>query len=154
MHCVDLAFITLLTIPIKLSAYFGLVQQVYNAGGRKFLFVLVPPVNRSPLVSWYTAYASEGSLLNHLFIYYQMLAQSTSSQTLEGSVIATFNQKLVAAASSFASKNSGATTYTYDANAKVTQVLNSPTSYGFVDATSYGDVVHDCWCKCCWSPGC
>lgn len=76
-----------------------------------------------------------------------MLAQGTSATALEKSVINTFNQKLVAKAAAFASANSGASTYTYDSNAKVTAILNSPTSYGLVDATSYGDVVKDAWCE-------
>lgn len=76
----------------------------------------------------------------------QMLAQGSSAMTLEASVIATFNQKLVAKAASFAANNTGASTYTYDSNAKVTQILNNPTAYGLVDATSYGDVVNDAWC--------
>lgn len=78
-----------------------------------------------------------------------MLAQGTSATALEKSVITTFNQKLVAKAAAFASANSGASTYTYDSNAKVTKILDSPTSYGLVDATSYGDVVNDAWCKFC-----
>lgn len=76
-----------------------------------------------------------------------MLSQGTSATALEKTVIDTFNTKLVAKAKAFATANSGATTYTYDSNAKVTQILNSPTTYGLVDATSYGDVVKDAWCK-------
>lgn len=75
-----------------------------------------------------------------------MLAQGSSASALEASVIATFNQKLVAKAASFAANNAGASTYTYDSNAKITQILNNPKAYGLVDATSYGDVVNDAWC--------
>lgn len=76
-----------------------------------------------------------------------MIAQGTTATSLEKSVINTFNQKLVAAAASFMTSNAGVSAYTYDSNAKVTQILNNPTAYGLVDATSYGDVVKDAWCE-------
>lgn len=81
-----------------------------------------------------------------------MIAEGTSATALEKSVINTYNAKLVAKAKAFATANSGATTYTYDSNAKVTQILNSPTAYGLVDATSYGDMAKDAWCKCHFVP--
>ncbi|KAH9485803.1 Acetylesterase [Psilocybe cubensis] len=99
-----------------LNAYFALVQKLYNAGGRNFLFANVPPIDRSPL----------------------MLAQSTDAQALEKSVIGTFNTKLVAKINSFAANNTGVKTFLWDSNAQFTAMLNSPTTYGFADATSYG----------------
>lgn len=83
-----------------------------------------------------------------------MIPQGTAATSLEKSVINTFNQKLVAKAAAFASANSGASAYTYDSNAKLTQILNNPTAYGFVDATSYGDVVNDVWCEYVIVNGC
>ncbi|KAG9009740.1 hypothetical protein FRB90_008161 [Tulasnella sp. 427] len=108
-----------------LNAYFALVQKVYDVGGRKFLFINVPPVDRSPL----------------------MLAQGSTSTAVEKSVINTFNTKLAAKISTFKSANSGTTTWLYDSNAKVTQILNSPTTYGFQDATSYGTASNLAWCN-------
>lgn len=35
---------------VQLTAYFAQVQKVYDAGGRNFLFINVPPIERSPLV--------------------------------------------------------------------------------------------------------
>ncbi|KAF4621138.1 hypothetical protein D9613_001150 [Agrocybe pediades] len=99
-----------------LNAYFALVQKLYNVGARNFLFANVPPIDRSPL----------------------MLAQSTDAQALEKSVIATFNTKLAAKISSFKANNTGVTTFLWDSNAQFTKMLNSPTTYGFADATSYG----------------
>ncbi|PFH48916.1 carbohydrate esterase family 16 protein [Amanita thiersii Skay4041] len=99
-----------------LNAYFALVQKLYNVGGRNFLFVNVPPIDRSPL----------------------MLAQPASSQSLEKSVIAGFNSKLQTRITSFKSSHSGVQTWLWDSNASFTTILNSPTTYGFRDATSYG----------------
>ncbi|KAF8588460.1 carbohydrate esterase family 16 protein [Ramaria rubella] len=99
-----------------MSAYFALVAKIYAVGGRNFLFINVPPVDRSPL----------------------MLAQSASAQATEKTVIAGFNSKLAANASAFEAANSGVKTWVFDANTAFTTVLNSPTTYGFIDATSYG----------------
>jgi phospholipase/lecithinase/hemolysin len=99
-----------------LDNYFALVQQLYDAGGRNFLFVNVPPTDRSPL----------------------MLAEPTTAQALLKSVIATFNTKLVAQMSAFQAANSGVETFLYDSNTQFTTILNSPQAYGFQDATSYG----------------
>jgi len=100
-----------------LNAYFALVQKLYNVGARNFLFVNVPPIDRSPL----------------------MLAQSTSAQSAEKTVIAGFNTKLVAKIASFKANNTGVSTWLFDSNTAFSTVLNSPTTYGFVDATSYGN---------------
>jgi phospholipase/lecithinase/hemolysin len=106
-----------------LNAYFALVQKLYSAGGRNFLFANVPPIDRSPL----------------------MLAQSTSSQALEKSVIATFNSKLAAKIKAFQAANSGVKTFLWDSNAQFTTILNSPKSYGFQDATSFGSASNMFW---------
>lgn len=108
-----------------LNAYFAQVQKVYDAGGRNFLFINVPPIERSPL----------------------MLSQGSSSTALEKSVIDTYNTKLAAKVSAFKSSHSGTTTWLYDSNAKLIQILNSPTSYGFQDATSYGTASNLAWCN-------
>ncbi|PPQ88501.1 hypothetical protein CVT25_013172 [Psilocybe cyanescens] len=106
-----------------LSAYFALVQKLYNAGGRNFLFANVPPIDRSPL----------------------MLAQSADAQALEKSVIGTFNTKLAAKISAFAAANTGTKTFLWDSNAQFTTILNAPTSYGFQDATSFGSAANMFW---------
>jgi len=99
-----------------ITAYFGLVQQLYNSGARNFLFINVPPVDRSPL----------------------MLSQSASAQALEKQTILNYNSQLSAAVSKFSSANSGVKTWIWDSNAEFTTILNNPTAYGFKDATSYG----------------
>lgn len=68
---------------------------------------------------------------------------------LEKSVIADYNTKLASRATSWAAAHSGANARVYDSNTKVTDILNNPSKYGFVDATSYGDVSKDVWCEYC-----
>ncbi|KAF5321885.1 hypothetical protein D9619_002161 [Psilocybe cf. subviscida] len=100
-----------------LAAEFALVQKLYNVGARNFLFVNVPPIDRSPL----------------------MLAQDASAQAAEKTVIAGFNSRLITKISQFVANNTGVKTFLWDSNAQFTTILNSPTSYGFKDAISYGD---------------
>ncbi|KAI0060552.1 hypothetical protein BV25DRAFT_1807045 [Artomyces pyxidatus] len=103
---------------VLLDAYFALVEKLVGApGARNFLFINVPPVDRSPL----------------------MLAQSTSAQALEKSVIADYNTKLASRAANLTSTHAGVKAWLYDANTAFTTILNSPQTYGFVDATSYGN---------------
>ena len=76
-----------------------------------------------------------------------MLSQAASAQALEKSVIDDFNTRLASHATAFAAANPGATTYYYDSNTEVNSILDNYAEYGFTDNTSYGDVVHDCWCE-------
>ncbi|KAJ7224962.1 hypothetical protein B0H12DRAFT_1030704 [Mycena haematopus] len=103
-----------------LAAYFALVQKLVQnsgVGARNFLFINVPPIDRSPL----------------------MLAEPAAAQALEKTVIAGFNTKLVAQIASFKANNTGVTTWLWDSNAAFTTILNAPTQFGFVDAVSYGN---------------
>ncbi|KAI0262174.1 hypothetical protein BC834DRAFT_829225 [Gloeopeniophorella convolvens] len=100
-----------------LNAYFNLVEKLYGTGARNFLFVNVPPVDRSPL----------------------MLGQATSAQVLEKSVILDFNQQLTAKIANLTATHTGVKTWQFDSNSAFTTILNDPTTYGFVDATSYGN---------------
>ena len=87
-----------------------------------------------------------------------MLAQGTPATTLEASVIAGFNTKLLAKISSCAANNAGVSPDNliynsplsiwliqvkilfWDSHTAFTTILNSPTTYGFVDAISYGNI--------------
>jgi hypothetical protein len=83
-----------------------------GAGARQFLFINVPPIDRSPLVRISPSLPSHiRSFDIYLCIYNgdtaQMLAQSTSAQALEKTVIAGFNTKLAAKIAAFKAANSG-----------------------------------------------
>lgn len=84
-----------------------------------------------------------------------MLAQAASAQATEKTVIAGFNSKLVAKMASFKAANTGVSfrikhsmsliklrnkvqTFLWDSNTQFNTILNSPATYGFQDATSYG----------------
>ncbi|KAA1470460.1 hypothetical protein DENSPDRAFT_775132 [Dentipellis sp. KUC8613] len=103
-----------------LDNYFELIEELvsanYDVGARNFLFINVPPIDRSPL----------------------MLAQAASAQALEKSVIVGFNSKLATRVSNLTTTHSGVKTWLWDSNTAFSQVLNNPATYGFVDNTSYG----------------
>ncbi|KAF5363206.1 hypothetical protein D9758_008373 [Tetrapyrgos nigripes] len=100
-----------------LNAEFALVQKLYNAGARNFLFINVPPTDRSPLMT-------SGN-------------DATSLATLK-SVITGFNTRLATKASQFQANNTGVKTFLWDSNAAFTQILNNPTAFGFKDNTTFG----------------
>ncbi|KAG9023037.1 hypothetical protein FS837_006033, partial [Tulasnella sp. UAMH 9824] len=115
-----------------LNAYFALVQKVYNVGGRNFLFINVPCVDRSPY----------------------MISQGSSSTAAEKIVLNGFNTKLAAKINSWKATVSGVNTWLYDSNKKLGQILDAPTSYGFQDALSvkqlflkYGSATNLAWCN-------
>lgn len=106
-----------------LTAYFNQVQKLYDAGGRNFLFINVPPVDRSPL----------------------MITSSTAPT--EKAEIISYNTKLASKIQAFKAAHSDVTTYLYDSWSKLTQILNSPQTYGFQDATSQGTGSNVPWCN-------
>ncbi|KIO31454.1 carbohydrate esterase family 16 protein [Tulasnella calospora MUT 4182] len=55
-----------------------------------------------------------------------------------GSAIKGYNAELINRVSTFKASNSGVTTWIYDSNTRLGQILDSPATYGFQDATSYG----------------
>ncbi|KAF8181809.1 hypothetical protein BJ912DRAFT_605219 [Pholiota molesta] len=106
-----------------LNAEFALIQKLYNAGARNFLWGNVPPIDRSPM----------------------MLAQAASAQATEKAVILDFNSRLATKIAQFQANNTGVTTFLWDANTQFNTILNSPGTYGFQDATSYGSAATMFW---------
>ncbi|KIP09018.1 carbohydrate esterase family 16 protein [Phlebiopsis gigantea 11061_1 CR5-6] len=100
-----------------LDAYFALVEKVVAVGARNFLFINVPPVDRSPM----------------------MTAQGTAATSLEASVIAGYNSKLAQRAAALTTNHTDAKTWLWDSNTAFSIVLDDPTAYGFIDNTSYGN---------------
>ncbi|KAF3932944.1 hypothetical protein ABW20_dc0101913 [Dactylellina cionopaga] len=104
-------------IDTLLTAEFKLIDKLYTAGGRNFLFFSIPPMERSPLISGNSGWATQ-----------------------EKAVIATWNSKLQTYITNFKNAHSGSVTYLVDANAQFTMVLNNPTAYGLsTDIKSTGN---------------
>ncbi|KAJ7888821.1 fungal cellulose binding domain-containing protein [Mycena leptocephala] len=103
-----------------LDRYFAQVQKLliqYDAGGREFLFINVPPTYRAPLIIG--------------FFPDQLDVAKT--------VIESFNTKLAAKVKSFKAMNHGVRTWIWDSYSLFNIILNDPTKFGFVDGVSYGE---------------
>ncbi|KAK0517474.1 hypothetical protein JMJ35_000629 [Cladonia borealis] len=102
-----------------IEAYQWLVNILYDAGARNFLFLNVPPVDRSP----------------------GTLETSSSSQAAEAAYIATFNFRLGALVYNLGTRNPDTTLFLFDTNWLFTRVLDDPQQFvetaGYLNTTSY-----------------
>jgi len=89
------------------DVYSGLVQTLYNTGARNFLFINVPPVDRSPLT----------------------VAEGAAAAALEKADLAAFNTGIVNMATQFKETHTDTNIFTYDANTLFNTVLNNPASF-------------------------
>jgi phospholipase/lecithinase/hemolysin len=98
-----------------IDRYFSQMQILYNAGARNFLFLTVPPIQKTPLV----------------------LAESTATQTQEGAAVVSYNQLLEAGVDAFKKNNTGITAFVFDTTTPFNAAISNPTAYGAPDATCY-----------------
>ena len=89
------------------AVYAGLIDQLYQVGARNFLFINVPPVERSP-----------GTIM-----------QGPSVQNAEGADIEAFNLGIQRLATNLSVTYNDTTVFHFDANAIFSQVLDDPSSY-------------------------
>ncbi|GME38935.1 GDSL esterase/lipase [Neofusicoccum parvum] len=89
------------------TEYSGLVDQLYTSGARNFLFLNVPPVERSPLTT----------------------GQGNDSVNLERTAIADFNTRISNLASSLEEKHADTSVFTFDTYTLFNQILDDPTSH-------------------------
>lgn len=101
------------------AVYRGLVDELYYAGARNFLFVNVPPVDRSPLA----------------------LGNTAEQQAMEKADIADWNARVVGMAQAVKGGLEGVNVFVVDANKVFTEVLDDPGSFvqteGYLNTTSY-----------------
>jgi phospholipase/lecithinase/hemolysin len=81
--------------------------MLYSAGGRNFLFLNVPPVDRSPLT----------------------MGQGVASEVEEKADIAAWNSMVASMAAKLKGNYSDANVFTFDTNALFTEVLDNPDSF-------------------------
>jgi len=105
---------------VLLDADFALVEKLYEVGARNFLFINVPPIQRSP--------------------YFLGLDPSETNETapILQSVIEDFNTKLAARASNLSSTLTGVKTFLWDSYTAFNQILDDPSAFGFVNITTFG----------------
>ena len=90
-----------------IAEYRGAVDGLYAAGGRNFVFLNVPPVERSPLI----------------------LGQGQQAIDMEKADLAAFNGLVEEMAGAFKSENGDANVWIYDTNVVFGEVLDDPASY-------------------------
>lgn len=99
--------------------YSALVEDLYTTGARNFLFLNVPPVDRSPLT----------------------VSGGTYSTTTEKADIADFNARIVSMVANLTRVHPDSTSFIFDTNALFTQVLDNPKSTpqtsGYKNTTNY-----------------
>ncbi|KAJ7026683.1 hypothetical protein C8F04DRAFT_1238539 [Mycena alexandri] len=96
-----------------ITRYFQYIQRLVDLGGRNFLFLNVPPLDRTP----------------------GLLVQNTTVRASEARIITYYNAQLAAGVYKFKSSHNGVQTWQYDAHAAFTQVLDHPEQYGFNNIT-------------------
>ncbi|BCS24928.1 SGNH/GDSL hydrolase family protein [Aspergillus puulaauensis] len=110
-------------IPQLMDRLSSLVEQVISAGGRKFLFLNVPPTGRTPF----------------------FLAQGEQTVEQHAAYLDVYNQQLESLVTGL-SANTEVTAVLYDSWSFMTDVLDNPADYGFPDATSINeDGVSSVW---------
>lgn len=101
------------------AVYQGLVDELYYAGARNFLFLNVPPVDRSPGTTIYPA----------------------STQALEKADILAWNAMIISMAQDLKKLFSDINIFTVDTNLIFTQILDNPQSNpltaGYLNTTAY-----------------
>ncbi|KAI4716052.1 hypothetical protein E4T48_07732 [Aureobasidium sp. EXF-10727] len=92
------------TIFAELS---GLVESLYTSGARNFLFLNVPPVDKSPLTQ----------------------SAGPSAQSLEAAAIADWNTRLISLSASLTRNHTDATSFVFDTNKLFSRVIEHPCAY-------------------------
>jgi phospholipase/lecithinase/hemolysin len=91
------------------------VQKLYGAGARNFLFLSVPPIQKTPSV----------------------MLQSSSTQVKEGEAVARYNGLLGRGIEAFKGNHSGVTTWVFDSTVAFDTAIKDPKSFGAKDASCY-----------------
>ncbi|TRX95575.1 hypothetical protein FHL15_003533 [Xylaria flabelliformis] len=100
------------------SVISGLVDKIYTAGGRNYVFINVPPLDRTPLI----------------------IPQGSSAVSLSKADVAAWNQKVVDYAKTLKAK-ANTNVWVYDSNKSFGQVIDNPASHpetaGLKNTTAY-----------------
>lgn len=102
------------------DVYSGLVDQLYSSGARNFVFINVPPVDRSPLT----------------------VGQGQSSVDTEKAAIEDWNQRVADTAAALKANHTGeVNVWLYDSNKSFGDVMDDPSIYeetaGLKNTTAY-----------------
>ncbi|KAI7504431.1 carbohydrate esterase family 16 protein [Hortaea werneckii] len=96
-----------LVYPLVMTEYTSLLDTLYQHGARNFLFINVPPVNRSPLT----------------------LSAGAEAEATEATDIAVWNANVTHMATNLSTVYPDATTFVFDSNTLFYEVLQEPCAY-------------------------
>ncbi|KAK4237012.1 carbohydrate esterase [Achaetomium macrosporum] len=105
-----------------MDSYFGRLQVLYDAGGRNFVLLSVPPIYRTPV----------------------MIGQGTEAQEGEKTAIDKYNRAIATRLAAFKTQNSGVTAKVVDTTVPFNTALDNPTAYGAPDNTCYNSDGKSC----------
>ncbi|KAJ5094835.1 Acetylesterase [Penicillium angulare] len=100
-------------VPMLMAQYKSLVEQIYAKGGRKFLFLNVPPTSRSPFILEYGLAASQE----------------------HAAWLAVFNEYLKLMILGFQDEHPEVKTVLYNSWNFMTKILDNPTKYHYPNST-------------------
>ncbi|KAJ5622696.1 Acetylesterase [Penicillium herquei] len=100
-------------VPELMAEYKSLVQQIYDLGGRKFLFLNVPPTSRSPYI----------------------LASGLAASRAHAAWMAVFNEHLKLMALGFRDEHPDVEYVLYDSWTFMTGILDNPHEWGYPNNT-------------------
>ncbi|KAF7716839.1 Acetylesterase [Penicillium ucsense] len=100
-------------VPKLMAQYRSLIEEVYSDGGRKFLFINVPPTGRSPLI----------------------LDQGESASQKHAAWTEAYNRGLEEMRKEFHKAHKDAESVLYDSWRFMTRILDHPQRFGFTNAT-------------------
>ena len=104
-----------LVLTLDIQEYAALVDQLYQAGARNFLFLNAPPVDRSPL--------TQGQGSN------ESSAEAAANAAKERIYITAYNFNITVMAANLSNTYRDAFAYVFDTNAIFSQVLDDPASH-------------------------
>ncbi|CAG7851658.1 SubName: Full=Uncharacterized protein {ECO:0000313/EMBL:CCA72470.1} [Serendipita indica DSM 11827] len=106
--------------------YFEIVDKTVTAGARNFIFLSVPPIERSPLM---------------------LTIADDAAHAREKQIRQDYNARVKAAAKQLSKKKKGVTTWFYDTEPVYNFVLDHPRLFGITNSTAYGDGAQYAWCN-------
>ncbi|MBE7179944.1 MAG: SGNH/GDSL hydrolase family protein, partial [Terriglobus roseus] len=97
-----------------MERYAELVEKVYGSGARNFVFFMVPPVDRAPMIGMVAASLGDGV---------------AAVARKEAAAIADWNRRMVDMVSGFTRRRRDATAFVFDTHGLYSQILDRPGQY-------------------------
>lgn len=98
-----------------MDEYFSLIEQLYTTGARNFVFVNVPPIDRSPLT----------------------IGQGAQSVALEAEALESYNGMVETRVKALKKAHKDVWAQVFDSSKLYNKILDHPSQYGLKNTTGY-----------------